>query len=203
MTDVMYTYAQTQKERKMEANGARGKKGSRGPKSCKLPHEYLTRKELNAMNGPVSTWDLKKFYNWDEFKKMPTDIQIQYVNRLTGNYDVSFSAICRHVFDVNVKAFDAYVRKHGLKPYLNKTTRSPKNEQRLIGAIATEAFVDQILDKSEKPKEEASKVITEQKTILSHASFEMNRFDRDFMDILEKRFGSQNIRVSITVEVIE
>ena len=208
MTDERYAYVQTQKERKQMANGARGRKGSRGPKSCKLPSDYLTRKEKKALNSDVMNWDMKRFYAWKEFRKMPKDIQIEYLNRLTTIYNAPFTAICKYVLLCSDSAFWSHINRFEMKQYLNPTSKNKAGKERLIEDVMKSRNITpspgfglplSTLEQKNDPTPELKTL----STVLTHASFEMNGFDRDFIDILEQRFGSQNVRVSITVEVID
>lgn len=62
-------------------NGSKSKK-------CTLPHERLTKKERESMNGEVKTYNVGKPMNWLTFKGMPLDLQKQYIRRL----QLTFSA---------------------------------------------------------------------------------------------------------------
>lgn len=87
MDDIEYMYKQDLREKKSIAASAKHRKGKViGPKGCRLPSDYLTKKERNAMNGPVTTYDLGKPVKFKEFKSWPTDIQKEYILRLDSLY---------------------------------------------------------------------------------------------------------------------
>ena len=53
---------------------------------CKLPHEYLTKKELNELNGEVKTYDLGNPMDLDTFRGMPEDLKRQYIEDLQERF---------------------------------------------------------------------------------------------------------------------
>ena len=53
---------------------------------CKLPHEYLTRKELNKLNGEVKSYNLKAPMAWATFKTMPDDLKKEYIRWLQQEF---------------------------------------------------------------------------------------------------------------------
>lgn len=90
MKDETFTFIETVKERADPARSA-FKKGKH--KGCMLPHENLTRKELNKMNGEINTINLNKPMKWAEFKALDADIQQRYIKRLRDLYNVSADAL--------------------------------------------------------------------------------------------------------------
>ncbi len=56
--------------------------------SVKFPSDYMTKKELKAMNGEVKTYHLNDPMTWEEFKKLPDDIKIAYIKNLREKFEV-------------------------------------------------------------------------------------------------------------------
>lgn len=50
-------------------------------KSCTLPHEHATKKELEKLNGECITYNLGRPMKWTEFKLMPEERQEEYLRR--------------------------------------------------------------------------------------------------------------------------
>lgn len=121
MTDERYIYQQDIKEKKQAGRGAFHKKSGAKSKKCNFPSDYLTRKEKEKLNGECKTWSMNKFYSWSEFKEMPDDIQLRYVNYLIGKYDVGLSTIGPEVFKLGNGVLNRHLHKKGLMPYVNKT----------------------------------------------------------------------------------
>lgn len=119
MNDAEYLFKQTSKERAIIARGDKHKK-RQGGRYVRLPSDHLTRKEREAMNGELLTFDTKKFYSWDEFKKFPDDLQLRYLNSLISRYGVGLQTISTEIFKMNKTATAEFVRKKGFAPYIAK-----------------------------------------------------------------------------------
>lgn len=83
MTDERYVYKQTEMERKMLSRGAYNKKNGSKSKMCRLPSDGMTNDEKKALNGEIMKYDLSKPMNWKQFKNMPSDLQNEYLLKLT------------------------------------------------------------------------------------------------------------------------
>ena len=46
--------------------------------SVKFPSDYMTKKELQQMNGECKSYRLNDPMMWEEFKKLPDDIKTMY-----------------------------------------------------------------------------------------------------------------------------
>ena len=81
------------KQKKDIARSA-GKKVS-GAKSrrCSLPHDGLNSKQLEALNGPVKSYNLSKPMTWAELKAMPADLQKEYLRKLGVRFNPSSRAL--------------------------------------------------------------------------------------------------------------
>lgn len=79
MNDERYVLFETNRERSITKRSASKKVcGSKSTK-CKLPYEYLSKKEIRKMSGECKTYNPSKPMNYEAFSKMPTDIQKQYL----------------------------------------------------------------------------------------------------------------------------
>lgn len=119
MNDEKYVFIEDVKERKSIARGAFHKKGGAKSKKCTLPSDYLTRKEREKMNREVKSWNLNKFYSWDEFKEMPSDIAAAYISTLNQKHHVSMSTIAKELFNIADSTFSVHLHKHGIFNLLN------------------------------------------------------------------------------------
>lgn len=91
------------KEKKKIARSARAvKRGSRSRK-CSLPCDHMTPAEWKRRNGEVSTYQLGGPMSWAEFKKLPKDLQKQYIENLQREYRANFPAIAA-MFGVSLTA---------------------------------------------------------------------------------------------------
>jgi len=152
MTDAAYAFIETNKERKSLARQAKYRKNGSKSKKCTLPQDNMTKKELMAMNGPVISWDLKKAYTFDEFKQMPEDIQIRYINRFLTLYDCTLVTIAEEVMHANYKTVWHYVTKANIRSFLNLPHRGHRTKEhdilRLRNALAVVKLISE-----EEPKQ--------------------------------------------------
>ena len=127
MKDAEYLFKTTVEERKRVARGARRKINGSKSKKCTLPSDFYSRKEINKMSGPVKRWDLGKPMDWETFKKMPKDLQSEYVAKLAAmgakRKDLA------DMFGVSIDAFSQYMftHHHGETPF--KETRSVDKQE--------------------------------------------------------------------------
>lgn len=56
--------------------------------SVRMPSDNLTKKELQAMNGEVKSYRLNEPMKWAEFRAMPDDIKIAYIEAIRNKYKV-------------------------------------------------------------------------------------------------------------------
>lgn len=56
--------------------------------SVKFPSDYMTKKELKAMNGEVKSYRLNEPMSWKEFNKLPDDIKAMYIKSIREKYDI-------------------------------------------------------------------------------------------------------------------
>ena len=56
--------------------------------SIKFPSDYMTKKELKAMNGEVKSYRLNDPMMWEEFKQLPDDIKTMYIKGIREKYDI-------------------------------------------------------------------------------------------------------------------
>lgn len=85
MTDFDYDCLQ----KKRIANQAKYRKRGSKSKKCNLPSDRLTHKQWKDKCGPVITYNPNKPMTWDDFKKLPVDLQARYITNLQQNYGVT------------------------------------------------------------------------------------------------------------------
>lgn len=99
MTDEKFLFLQDLREKGNIGRSATHKRThtGRGGK-VKFPSDYLTRKELAAMNGECRTYRLNDPMTWDEFKSMPDELKISYINAIRERYRLPDSKIFADLF---------------------------------------------------------------------------------------------------------
>ena len=83
-----------QRETQRQKNIANQSKKKHKRSGCTLPHEYLTKKEREALNGEFTTYKLRRRIKWEEFKEMPKEIQVTYLQGLVDRYGCTFADAC-------------------------------------------------------------------------------------------------------------
>ena len=114
MSDEKYTYIQDCKKKKSVAASAfkaRTHCGKGG--RVKLPSDYLSKKELKAMNGECKSYRLNAPMPWAEFKSMPDDLKVCYIKGLREKFNVPVRALAE-MFNVSAPVVSAYLKCLGL-----------------------------------------------------------------------------------------
>lgn len=88
MRDEKYEFLTDCREKKSTAQSAFKRRTHTGKSGCTLPHEKLSKKELNKMNGKTKTYRLNDPMSWTESKSMPDDLKIMYIKALRKKYNV-------------------------------------------------------------------------------------------------------------------
>lgn len=93
MRDEEYFYFQDLKEKKVTGYSARKQRSHCGKAGCKLPSDYLTKKEIKNMSGECKSYRLNEPMSIVEFRSMPEDLQKTYIMALRQKYNAPVSAI--------------------------------------------------------------------------------------------------------------
>lgn len=76
-------------DRKRTARGAFNKKTHNGKRGgVKFPSDYLSKKEKEKMNGEIKSYKMNEPVSYEEFKKYPDDLKIEYITKLRERFDV-------------------------------------------------------------------------------------------------------------------
>ena len=94
MPDEQYVMISDSIEKKKIAHSSHNRKTHCGKGGrVKFPSDYLSKKELKAMNGDVKSYSLNKPMTWEEFRSMPQDLQIMYIKKLRNEFGVPDSVL--------------------------------------------------------------------------------------------------------------
>ena len=89
LPDEQYVMISDSIEKKKIARSSHNRKTHCGKGGrVKFPSDYLSKKELKAMNGDVKSYNLNKPMTWKEFRSMPQDLQIMYIKKLRNEFGV-------------------------------------------------------------------------------------------------------------------
>lgn len=96
MNDEKYVFLQESREKKNISNSARNRRTHCGKGGrVKLPSDYLSKKELNAMSGECKSYKLNEPMLWKEFKSMPDDIKITYIKMIREKFGATDRSIAQ------------------------------------------------------------------------------------------------------------
>lgn len=222
VSDAEYLYQKDIQEKKSIGKGIYHKKGSKS-KKCNFPSDYMTKKEKEKMNSALYTWDLNKFYTYAEFKDMPNDIQLEYLNKLIDTYGITSSNIAKELFNMSVNGFWMYCKHHGYsnRIHQNHDRKNLKKNvdkfqtailQAMDGGNTSEAEVVPAPESEDttvtlttlEPKEE--KVSLPNTGIwfgdLKSTTITMRGFDYSTLEFLANRYAGQEIEVKIEITPI-
>ena len=89
LPDEQYVMISDSIEKKKIARSSHNRKTHCGKGGrIKFPSDYLSKKELKAMNGDVKSYNLNRSMTWEEFRSMPQDLQIMYIKKLRNEFGV-------------------------------------------------------------------------------------------------------------------
>lgn len=101
-------------KKRIARGSAHMKRGSKSRK-CSLPSDHLTPAQLKRRNGPMSTYNLSAPMTWEQFKKMPMDLQQSYIDSVQARFNVSGARISEDLFHMTGANLRVYASKTGLK----------------------------------------------------------------------------------------
>lgn len=135
MTDEEYLFRQTELERKRIGYGDKHKKRG-GGRYVRLPSDHLTKKEREALNGECKTYKKKDFYTWEEFKELPSDLQVAWTNSIINRYGAGLETISEIVFGFSKRILRHYFQRKNEIQYLNKplTGKAGQNAKKALAA---------------------------------------------------------------------
>jgi hypothetical protein len=113
-SDEEYLFRKDSIEKKITARSARSTRthnGRRGP--VKLPSDFMTAKEIRAMNGECKSYPMNKAITWDEFKSWPDEHKVTYIRLLREKFNCPNNALAE-MFDVHPTTLNGYLKCLGL-----------------------------------------------------------------------------------------
>lgn len=97
MTEAAAAFNEIQKERSGLKNSSHHRKG--GSAVSKLGNRRMTNKEIEEKHGECKTYDCGDLtMTFAQFREMPNDLQVEFLNKLQDKYDISVKHIGRELF---------------------------------------------------------------------------------------------------------
>ena len=147
MTEAARSYYEDVSTRAIVKKSAQHKKN--GSAVQKLGNRRMSWQEIYSKHGEVKTYDMEKFMTFSEFKEMPKDLQVEYVNKLQDKYDISIKHISRYLFNVGDGGLQSHLKMFDIL--------KPCNPDKHRGKTGLKQFQDDITEF--KRRERASAVI--------------------------------------------
>lgn len=141
------------RERKNLSRAARYRKNGSKSRKCPLPQDYMTKKELQAMNGNVESYSLGVAKSYKEYSILPNDLKKQYVNFLCDRFKISQRQFAS-MLGVSLTTATKLAKEVGGWPYDGKSVRQDAIQRQewneFTGNIQTECCTEET--KKELPK---------------------------------------------------
>ena len=120
MRDEEFVFVSDVRDKKRIAHGAHNKRTHCGKGGAvKFPSDYLSRKELKAMNGEVKHYNINSPMKWKEFKALPDDIKIMYIKAIRERFDAPDKEIAK-MLGTHQQTFSTMVGQLGIRCGKNK-----------------------------------------------------------------------------------
>ena len=108
MDEVRAAYYETNAERANLKNSANHKRN--GASANGMKNTRMSNKEIEEKHGECEKYKLSRFMSYEEFQKMRSDLQIEYLNKLQDKYDVGLYQINKEVFENDGNLLFGYLK---------------------------------------------------------------------------------------------
>lgn len=126
MNEVVSVLNQTNHERKVAGYGVHHKKG--GSAVSKLGNKPMSWQEINSKHGPIQTYT-EGFTSYEDFKKMPPDLEVDYVNNLCAKYNIRHEDISTILFELSDLDLIARLKIKGVDKKLHIIKKSEVTDE--------------------------------------------------------------------------
>ena len=114
MPDEQWEMVKDSIDKKNIAHSARSRRTHCGKGGAvKFPSDFMTKKELNKMNGEVKSYHMNEPMTFSEFKSMPDDLKVLYIKALRKEYKVPNKTLA-DVMGIDNSTFSRWLRQLGL-----------------------------------------------------------------------------------------
>ena len=177
----MKEFYQDVKARKAMASGSRHKRNGSKTKFVSLPHDNMTLGAWKKMNGEVVTYDLKSPLTWQQFKELPKDLKIEYINYLQEEFSAAGAHIAR-CFGIAPGYLYKYLRDNEIHVSFPKGRGAKKDDVRRLNDFFHIAEASESTDTdSETMPDESPEEPTRAAVVLPQAASEVRETSSDRM----------------------
>ena len=115
MSDEAFDLIQETREKKITGHSARNRRSHTGKGGgMKTASDYMTKKQLRAMDGEVVTYRLGAPMNWGEFSGIPDDLKTFYIKKLRTKFNVPDESLAT-AMGVELSEFVKMLKSIGLR----------------------------------------------------------------------------------------
>lgn len=175
--------------------------------SVKFPSDYLSRKELKAMNGEVVTYRLNDPMSWTEFKEMPNDIKVQYITAIRERFEAPDKYIAE-MFGIAASTLQLYLKD--LKCNVGKNCGNGNRKWNKDRFLAWRTGADETLisvEEESEPDEDRNETVEDSKDVVracpSSGSLNFSSNVDDALNTIRCLLGNARVRLTIEWEVVE
>lgn len=190
-------------EKKRIARSARNKINGSKTKYVSLPSDSLTAAEKRKLNGVCEVYKMDRVIPWDEFKKLPRDIQIKYLEFLRDRFHISPGFVGR-AFGVNGPYFGKWLKEKdltGILPIQAKNEAIRAFEEWVSGGTKETPVVEEKPAPVEKPKPKKPEMAYFAH-VLKKGEFSLEGSGVEISQTLFGIFRDKNIRMHVTFEEV-
>jgi len=231
MKDETYAFISDVKDKKITARSARHTRTHCGKGGrVRLPSDNLSKKELQKMSGECKSYRLNEPMAWKEFRAMPDDIKVTYINLLRGKYGVPDAEIANMmgVHKVNFSKEMSQIRARIGDSFKKRTGKFDKEGfyawvngvDKILAPVPEEVSAEEPIEEpvqtepevymeEDIPFEEPDPVTNEEvwwkpKTAVpTNGSMNFTCPAKQALNTLEQLLGETNVSISVMWRVIE
>ena len=116
MDDDTYEYYQDLNDKKTTGNSARNRRGHTGKRGgMKTAADYMTKKQLRALDSEVKTYRMGSPMSWTEFQTLPDDLKKMYIKNLRKKFNVPDEVLAT-AMGVDIQVFTEALKFIRLSP---------------------------------------------------------------------------------------
>lgn len=160
MSDEQYEMTKEIRDKSITARSARHTRTHCGKSGAvKFPSDFLSRKELKAMSGECIKYaSLKKPMTWEEFKKLPDDLKVEYIKSIRERFGVPDKHIAE-MFGCSACTLSLWLKD--LKCSGKPSSGNKQWEKEKFYAWRSGADTDTVEGTEEVTEEEETEIVTE------------------------------------------
>ena len=115
MTDEKHEFYDDVREKSLTARSAKA--------YAQKPKAQYSQKELNAMNGPTHSVNLKKYISYDAFKLLPDSLKKTYLENVIATWHIGTASLAR-MWGITAGTMNPIMKRLGVKCQAKRTNKA-------------------------------------------------------------------------------